>query len=300
MQPTSPEGRAENPPPALQDLRAAQPSPKSGRGFGGGAPDETPRAAGASSGGAGAQPPPFLDSLKRNRDTSARSPSCGRYSLVGDFPVLGTRRSVRLYCKGWSCGYCGPRKARRYKAAIRKAAETHGLQRFVTLTLDPAKVEGDPVRHLRDTFNKLRVYLRRKYGIAPKYIAILEFQRNGMPHLHLLIDRYIPFAWIQESWTAIGGGRFVNIKHVDVHRVSHYLAKYLTKELLLSAPARSRRVTTARALHLLEKQTSEGDWRLVRVRLEVLSDLLSEKVLDISVDEDGEVRSFSEITVGEF
>jgi hypothetical protein len=36
----------------------------------------------------------------------------------------------------------------------------------------------------------------------------------------------------------------VDIKLVDVHRVSHYLSKYLTKDLLLSAPSRCRRVTT--------------------------------------------------------
>jgi hypothetical protein len=70
-------------------------------------------------------------------------------------------------------------------------AEQLKLQRFVTLTLNPEKIEGDSVIYLRETFNKLRTYLRRKYGSAPKYIAVLEFHENGKPHLHVLIDRFI-------------------------------------------------------------------------------------------------------------
>ena len=65
------------------------------------------------------------------------------------------------------------------------------LRRFVTLTLDPKRIEGDPVRYLNAVFAKLRVYLHRNYGVAPQYIRILEFQKNGNPHLHILIDRYI-------------------------------------------------------------------------------------------------------------
>ena len=41
----------------------------------------------------------------------------------------------------------------------------------------------------------------------------------------------------------------VDIRYVDVHRVSRYLSKYLTKELLMSASLRSRRVTTSRGMN---------------------------------------------------
>src|SRR6266404_4998604 len=96
--------------------------------------------------------------------------------------------------------------------------------------LDPKKIEGDAVRYLREVFNKFRVYLFRKYHASIKYISVLEFHKSGLPHLHILLDRYIPQAWISESWSALGGGSIVHIKQVDVHRISHYLAKYLTKE----------------------------------------------------------------------
>jgi hypothetical protein len=148
----------------------------------------------------------------------------------------------RVNCKCWNCAYCAPRKAKRYKRAIRITAEKLPLQRLLTLTLDPRKIEGDPVRYVNQSFAMLRVYLGRKYGTAIQYIRVLEFHQSGMPHLHILINKYIPQAWIQSAWEAVGGGRMVDIRYVDVHRVSRYLSKYLTKELLMSAPLRTRRV----------------------------------------------------------
>ena len=64
------------------------------------------------------------------------------------------------------------------------------------------------------------------------------------------------------SWSALGGGRMVHVKHLDVHRIARYLAKDLTKDLMMSAPEGSRRVTTSRSLHLNEKKIGEITWVL--------------------------------------
>lgn len=50
------------------------------------------------------------------------------------------------------------------------------------------------------------------------------------------------------------------IKQVKVANVSRYLSKYLTKELLLSAPKGTRRITTARTIHLFPKFNSGISW----------------------------------------
>ena len=81
----------------------------------------------------------------------------------------------------------------------------------------------------------LQAFINRKDGL------LFETQ-NGTPHLHILIDRFIEQQWIKTTWQQIGGGMHVDIRRVDVHRVSRYVSKYLTKELLTSAPERSRRV----------------------------------------------------------
>jgi hypothetical protein len=172
-------------------------------------------------------------------------------------------------------------------------AEQEHLTRFLTLTLDPKKIQGNSVSYLRGVFNKFRLYLRRKFGSPVKYIAVLEFQQSGIAHLHVLVDRFIPQSWISESWSALGGGNIVDIRYVDVHRIARYVSKYLTKELLLSAPKRSRRVTTSRSLHLLPKKDSNGSWELFKVSIFHLFSRLSDLARDVQMDEDGALESFS-------
>lgn len=145
---------------------------------------------------------------------------------------------------------------------------------------------------MRGVFNKFRVYINRRYGQPIKYIAILEFHESGVPHLHVLVDRFIPQRWISESWSALGGGTIVDIRQVDTHRVSRYLAKYLTKELLLSAPERSRRVTTSRSIHINEKQPTETTWVRDRRSIFLLFFLLEEVAMDVELDEEDFIRSF--------
>lgn len=244
------------------------------RGFGGSAPDFSALgAAGIAAEGAGF---PSLDSLKNNRHSAAipayyqrpvgRGKFCGRLSVKGLDPKTGRMVYRRINCGSWSCSYCGPRKARTARAAIRTTAEGLGLRYFLTLTLDPKLVpdKKQQVAHMRLCFNKFREYLKRRYGVAPSYISVVEFTQAGVPHLHCLFDRFIPQAWISSVWDRLGGGRIVFIKQVTVLNVARYLSKYLTKELLLSAPKGTRRITTARSIKLFPKFDSGISWELIR------------------------------------
>lgn len=246
--------------------------------------------------GDGAALPSPFNQVQINRNKPAgRGKHCGRFSVRGQLPHSDETQFHRVNCKSWKCSYCGPRRAKRYKHAIRANAEAHRLQRFLTLTLDPKKVSGDPIRYLNDAFAKLRIYLLRAYRVSPQYIRILEFQKNGNPHFHILIDRYIDLEWIRKAWVAVGGGFMVDIRLVDVHRISRYLSKYLTKELLMSAPARSRRVTSSRNIKLLEKPPTKGVWKFLRISIRTLLWVYEKHVKAFSVDEDGQLESFTAI-----
>jgi hypothetical protein len=262
--------------------------PKTGQGFGDGVPI-----------GGEAAVPSFLDPIQTNRNKQlGRGRHCGRFTVRGRAPNSAEMRFYRVNCKSWNCSYCGPRRARRYKRAIRETAQALALQRLLTLTLDPAKIEGDPVHYLNKLFAMLRVYLGRKYGNPVQYIRILEFQKNGNPHLHILIDRYIAREWIQAAWVAVGGGRMVDIRYVDVHRVSRYLSKYLTKELLMSAPSRSRRVTTSRGIRLLAKAPTDTTWLFIKVSIGRLIQVYGRSVTASAFDEDGLLESFTAMDGG--
>ena len=298
-------------------------------GFGGKAPDDGRIAARLSS----------LDCIKNNRHNGIEVPPylvrpngrtnfCGRWSITGTDPKTGRSMYRRVNCGSWHCSYCGPRKAREARAAIRSVAQSLGLRYFLTLTLDPSKLiqeygcdpdvaRAGAVPHLRRCFNKFREYLRRKYGAAPSYVCILEFTKAGVPHLHVLFDRYIEQQWISHVWDSLGGGRIVWIKQVQARKVANYLAKYLTKDLLLSAPKGVRRITTARSIKLFPKLDSGIVWELlresiwrrlerfffrssvvldnensIRVDPETQTNLFRFKRLKLSMDEDNFLKAF--------
>ncbi len=138
----------------------------------------------------------------------------------------------------------------------------------------------------------MRVSLKRKLGSSPSFIAILELQKSGYAHLHVLVSCYIPQQWISSAWQGVGGGRIVDIRHVDVHRIVPYLAKYLTKELLLTEVSRkARRFTTSRDIRLFEKTTT-GTWTLVKYPLELLRLYLGALVVQEIPSAEGELDGF--------
>ena len=243
-----------------------------------------------------------LDEVQNNRNTyervflntaSGRGKHCGRFTLVGPASDAGGQRYIRLDCKCWDCSFCGPKKAYRYRNAIREVAEVYKLCRFLTLTLDPRLMgHEDPVSYINNAFAKWRIYLKRKLGALAVYVRILEFQKNGNPHFHILVDRFIPQALVQKTWEAAGGGRMVFIKFVDMHRVSRYLSKYLTKELLLSAPKRSRRVTVSRGISLFQKKNPSGLWRLLRKSIGLIFAELIPDLATVELDEEGVLKAF--------
>jgi hypothetical protein len=101
---------------------------------------------------------------------------------------------------------------------------------------------------------KFRVYLKRKLQERVEYIAVMEYHKNGMPHLHALLNQYIPQPWIKSAWSRLGGGTIVDIrKLVDGENIGRYLAKYMSKDVILSAPKGTRRFMTSRGIKLLKR-----------------------------------------------
>lgn len=202
---------------------------------------------------------------------------------------------LRVDCHRWKCPRCGPQNAKRYKKAIIRAASGEAyksgqqgrkLQRFITLTLDPKKMpEGyDSLKYLRECFNKFRVYLGRKFGHSITFIAVIEFQKNGNAHLHGLIADTISQEWIIDTWQACGGGFQCKIKFVDVHRVSRYLSKYLTKEMLTDVPEKKKRVSTSRDLLLFPP----SDWSYSRHSIaRILQSISLSDTDDMRFDDEG-------------
>lgn len=195
---------------------------------------------------------------------------CGKYSFAAKLEDdTGKEKKTftkvaRHLCKTWGCGYCGPRKLKRVRGGIIQLATAEGLTRMLTLTLPGGdfNLKGKGSReYLFKVWSKFRVYLKRKYGTSIKYIWITELQKRGVYHLHVLVDRFIEFEWIKKVWVSLGGGSFVNIKFVDIHRVASYLSKYMTKDMLIME---GRRYGTSKGLALFVKSACQGVWKFIR------------------------------------
>ena len=201
---------------------------------------------------------------------------CGNFSVVG--PLKGQPGKFghkALFCQSYRCKRCRNPKLKKVRARIAEIATQHKLTRMATLTLDPSKIKkGETTdRYLRECWREMRVSLARRFKVSLPFVGVLEFHKSGVAHLHLLVGEYIPQGWLSDAWQGVGGGKIVDIRYVDVHRVSAYLSVYLagdkvakTLELL---PKRARIFTTARSIVLWGKKQKTG-WCLRRVTLSEL------------------------------
>lgn len=231
-------------------------------------------------------------SLDKNKNNCINP--CGYKTMTGVIEGVSTVRHVtaRMYCKRWSCTYCGPRRAWMYQQLIAERAIDFKLDRFMTLTLDPKKIKGDPYKHLNESWRKLREAFRRKFGKSVSYIAITEEHKSGIPHKHILVDHYIHQKWLSSKWDKLGGGRMVDIRKIkDIQNMARYVGKYLTKDVLLSCPKGTRRVTTSQNIKL-RKKSSEGSWTVSDVNMEKLLEHQKHRAENIVMEKSGRLKSF--------
>lgn len=97
--------------------------------------------------------------------------------------------------------------------------------KFFTLTFAANKTD---VKECNYIFMKFIQRLKYKYKKDLKYLAVIEFQKRGAVHYHVLSNiPYIPQDELQELWGE--GFVYINaITHVD--NIGAYIVKYMTKD----------------------------------------------------------------------
>ncbi len=210
-----------------------------------------------------------------NREFKRRF-ECGSFTVGGPLKGKpGICGHKRLMCQSLRCTICQKQRLHENRAKIATLAHEHHLTQFVTLTLDPKKI-GQPegsAQYIKNCWRKMRVVLQRRFGSSIPFIAVLEFQKSGFAHLHILVSVLIQRAWLSEAWQSIGGGKIVDVRTVDVHRVSAYLTSYLVgskiEHTLLRLPLRGRIFSTSRGLSLSGKRR-KAEWWLIRRGIETV------------------------------
>lgn len=87
-----------------------------------------------------------------------------------------------------------PRTAQRLSLHL---SEYSPLYKWETTLTYPAEFPCDGKKVREDRLAILRILKRES---IKEYTTVLEFQLRGAPHLHILHDRYVPYAWLAEQW----------------------------------------------------------------------------------------------------
>lgn len=138
---------------------------------------------------------------------------------------------VPLLCGKWSCPMCGWLRYYWFVTELRRAMKRHGLRYFWTLTIRQGYcTPQESYVEIQKGWNRLRTAIVRKYG-ALAYVWVVEGQKNGMAHLHLVWDRYVDVDWLRAAWErSFPGSRQVHVGRIGSDDGPGYLAKYLGKE----------------------------------------------------------------------
>ena len=117
-------------------------------------------------------------------------------------------------CRNQFCEQCGPGRGLDVRKQLIEVLRTFKGIFMVTLTLDPSLFDGDPLRAFEYVKGKkgsgntqhligelVRTLEKRGCLHSRRFFCVLECQKNGFPHWHLLLDAsYIPVETIRDRW----------------------------------------------------------------------------------------------------
>jgi hypothetical protein len=146
-------------------------------------------------------------------------------SLQSSFRERSERPSLDNSSHKW------PRKRRRLfqrsMSGLEYAAARGERARFLTLTSSPSSSKP-----IHDSFRSFVKRVRRRYG-SFEYLAVKEFTKSGLAHLHILFrGPFLDQAWVSSTWQEIHGAKIVYIEEVrgNLKQVANYLAKYIISD----------------------------------------------------------------------
>jgi len=135
---------------------------------------------------------------------------------------------VPTTCHRWDCPKCSHIRQAQAMNRVRAGRP----ERFLTLTLRPNPAENLDyhIDLIRTAFKRLVARIRRNYQ-GFEYLAALELQKNGTPHIHCVFRGvYIPQKWLSSAWHQLTNAYIVHVRQVDkIPGICNEVCKYLTK-----------------------------------------------------------------------
>jgi len=178
-------------------------------------------------------------------------------------------------CNSWDCYCCAHRmRCNLVEELDRLIEERPELRRLLTITLDEETAptgQDEQHEYLTKRWNALRTEIKDRYP-GMSFVWIREEGESDNPHLHLLVDRYLPQAMLSKTAQRVGLGEVVDIRRVNARNAAKYVTKYLTKGALHDLPDGARRYGSSADITLEVRGSSEEpeeDWDLLMDDYEV-------------------------------
>jgi len=199
------------------------------------------------------------------------SESCGSKYVLVRRDRDGTREvlMVRARCKTWLCPRCSKKRARFYAERVFAGFEQSKVS-LLTLTMDHRPGFDAAWDSIKPAWNRFRTAFTARFGRL-RYVCVLEPQPgSGFPHLHVLVDRYLPWEWLNAECERAGFGRIKDITYVRGYAAYGYVLKYLRKPWSNDAGTqaavlrRMRRFTSSKGFDLA-KTPSTWDSRFCKL-----------------------------------
>ncbi len=183
--------------------------------------------------------------LMRNNGKDARG-RCPKARVVsgrrGQLAVV-----VAVGCRQWSCTVCGERLARHY-AVMAHAGCALVTERLRLLTVTcPRESPEVSWGALSDRWRRLNKRLARHIGRGLTYFLVVERQRRGSPHVHVLTrdTGYLHRPIVQGMAHAVGFG-YCDIRQVATGDGARRVSRYLVKGSGVAFPRHVHRVSRSR------------------------------------------------------
>jgi len=130
-------------------------------------------------------------------------------------------------CNSWDCPECRKKKAYTLRSRI-QAGIVRQNWRLLTLTLDPKVISlPDSLTQLSRLWDIFSKAAKRRFPNL-QYIKVVEFHKSGYPHLHIILNQYIPKALVRHLWSSRGGGEIVDIRAIKGKQIANYVSNYLS------------------------------------------------------------------------
>jgi len=178
-------------------------------------------------------------------------------------------------CNSWDCYCCAHRMRMNLIEELEKLVdERPEMRRLLTLTIgeDGPDLAEEGHEYITKRFNALMTGLKDVYGDISYVWIRHEGDLRGRPHLHLLVDRYLPQEVLSERSQQVGLGEIVDIRRVNARNAAKYLTSYLGKGTLASLPSGLRRYGSSEDIDLEVRGPSDEpdeEWRLMMDDYEV-------------------------------